>query len=220
MQTRRFTLATLALLAASTALPMAAVAPSSGPTSTVVYVSGDDLVLKASDGKILNYIVPASYKFSTGGKQVVLADLTPGATLTAPVATGSDPLLVASIATMKAKVYATTPPDVLTLTTPMGAKDFTVPDGTKFMVGGKALAYADLASDVTLDITVITPAAEGVNPPPPATPALQGALLIEKSDDLPSAGTNLPLFGIVGFAMLLAGFAMLRLRKPVRVREN
>ncbi len=140
-----------------TALPMAALAPSSGPTSTVVYVSGDDLVLKASDGKILNYIVPASYKFSTGGKQVVLADLTPGATLTAPVATGSDPLLVASITTMKAKVYATTPPDVLTLTTPMGAKDFTVPDGTKFVVGGKALAYADLASDVTLDITVITP---------------------------------------------------------------
>jgi LPXTG-motif cell wall-anchored protein len=209
----RFKLAAIAAFAAASILPACALAPTSGPTSTVVYVSGDDLVLKASDGKILNYIVPMTYKFSTGGKQVTLSGLAPGAMLTAPVATGSDPLLIASIATMKAKVYATAPPDTLTLTTAMGAKDFTVPDGTKFMVAGKALDYKDLASDVMLDVTVVTPAAEGADAPPPATPPMMGALLIEKSDDLPSAGTNLPLYGLIGLALMTMGFVVLRFRK-------
>ena len=45
------------LLAASAVAPslFAQDKPSSGPTSTVVYIGGNDLVIKSSDGKLLNY---------------------------------------------------------------------------------------------------------------------------------------------------------------------
>jgi LPXTG-motif cell wall-anchored protein len=210
----RLKLASLLILAASAAVP--ALAVSSGPTSTVVYVGGNDLVLKAADGTILNYpAVPASTAFASAGKPITWAQLKPGTQLSAPVSTGTDPQVVASITVLKAKVYGTAPPDGITLTTPDGAKNFVVPAGTTFLVGGKALTLHDLASDVTIDATIVTPLAEGADPvPPPVAPPLTGALLVVKSDELPLAGTNLPLYGVVGFAMLLLGFALLR-RKPV-----
>jgi LPXTG-motif cell wall-anchored protein len=220
MQTStRLKLAATFAFATASVVPMSALAPASGPSSTVVYVGGNDLVLKATDGTILNYMVPAGVMFSAGGKQVALAQLTPGTMLTAAVSTGSDPQVVAGITTMKAKVYGTTPPDGITLTTAMGAKDFVVPTGSKFMVGGKSLGLTDLASDVTIDATVITPAAPDAGAvPPPATPAMSGTLLVLKTDDLPSAGTNLPLYGLIGLALMLAGFVVLRFRKPVGMR--
>ena len=208
----RLRLATALVLAASAVAP--ALAVTSGPTSTVVYVAGNDLVLKAADGKILNYTaVPASTTFASAGKPLTFAQLKPGTELSAPVSTGSDPQVVASITVMKAKVYGTAPPDGITLTTPQGAKDFVVPAGATFMVGGKALPLTALASDVTIDATIITPAADGADTPAPVPPPLTGTLLITKADELPLAGTNLPLYGLLGFAMLLLGFALLR-RKP------
>ena len=205
-------LATALVLAASAVLP--ALAATSGPTSTVVYVGGNDLVLKAADGKILNYpAVPAGTKFASEGKSLTFADLKPGTQLSAAVSTGSDPQVVASITVMKAKVYGTAPPDGITLTTPQGAKDFVVPAGTTFTVDGKPLPLSALASDVTIDTTIVTPAAEGADGPIPVPPPMSGTLLVAKTDELPLAGTNLPLYGVVGFALLLLGFALLR--KPV-----
>jgi hypothetical protein len=88
-------LATLLVLAASTAMPI--LGQASGMTSTVVYAGGDDLVIKASDGKLLNFNVPKGTMFTTGGKQVSISELKPGAKLTAPVSTGSDGLIVTSV---------------------------------------------------------------------------------------------------------------------------
>lgn len=209
--------ATLLALAVSAALPAMA-APGSGPTSTVVYVGGNDLVLKASDGKILNYTVPAGYKFTSGGKQVTLSELKTGATLTAPVATGADPQVVSSITVTKAKVYAVTPPDTVTLIMSDGSKDFTLPAGESFWVDGKATPLSSLKPDTMVDVTVVTPAADGAEAgSAPATPAMAGTLLLAKTDELPSAGTNLPLYGLIGVSMLLAGFALLRFRRqPAR----
>jgi LPXTG-motif cell wall-anchored protein len=209
-----------ALLALASAAPAVAALPSSGPTSTVVYVSGSDLVLKASDGSILNYTVPAGYKFTSGGKQVMLADLKPGAALTAPVSTGVDPQVIASIAVTKAKVYAVTPPDAITLILSDGSKDFTVPSGVMFSVGGAATPLASLKPDTMVDVTLLTPAADANPVPPPATPPLSGALLIAKTEDLPSAGTNLPLYGIAGLCMVLLGVAFLSFRKRAPARRQ
>jgi hypothetical protein len=47
---------------------------------------------------------------------------------------------------------------------------------------------------------------------PPATPPQSGTILLasEAGDEekLPEAGTNLPLFGVLGFSALLLGFAL------------
>ena len=222
MRTTLTRTATLLAFAVSAALPAMA-APGSGPTSTVIYVAGNDLVLKASDGKILNYTVPSGYKFTAGGKQVGIGELKAGSTLSAPVSTGADPQIVSGISVTKAKVYAVTPPDTVTLIMSDGSKDFTLPTGESFLVDGKPTPLASLKPDTMVDVTVVTPAADGAEPgPAPATPALAGTLLVAKAEDLPSAGTNLPLYGLIGFAMILTGFAMLRLRRqpvPVRARR-
>jgi LPXTG-motif cell wall-anchored protein len=204
----------LAALAFSCALPAFCSAPTSGATSTVVYVSGSDLVLKAADGTILNYTVPASYEFSVAGKKAALADLKPGVTLTGPVSTGADPQVIASITTAKAKVYSVTPPDTITLILSDGSKDFVVPSGASFMVNGAATPLASVKPDAMVDVTLLTPAPDANPVPPPATPSLMGTLLVAKAEDLPSAGTNLPLYGLFGVALLLAGFALLRFRRP------
>jgi len=217
MDTSKLKLATLAILAALAALPAAAQAtPSSGPTSTVVYVAGDDLVLKASDGKLLNYSVPAGTKFTAGGKQVSLADLKPGTKLTAPVTAGA-PQIVTAVEVVKGKVYGVTPPDGVTLSLAEGTKDLVVPAGTAFMVDGKKLAVADLKPNMMVEATIVSTAADGASAT--AAPAQAGALLVAHAaggDDLPAAGTNLPLFGGLGLVCLSLGLALLNLRKPVK----
>jgi hypothetical protein len=219
MKTNRTKLATAlasAVLFAATALPALALAPSSGPSSTVVYVGGNDLVIKSSDGKLLNYTVPSGVKFTTGGKQVSLSDLKPGTQITAPISTGFDPQIVSSVSVVKGKVYAVAPPDGVTLLLSEGVKELSVPTGTTFMVDGKPLKTAELKPDMMVEVTIVTTAADGASAT--ATPALSGALLVAKTasaDDMPAAGTNLPLLGLIGGTLLMFGFGLLGFnRKP------
>ncbi len=155
---RRLRLATALLFAASSVLPLVAQAPSSGPSSTVVYVGGDDLVLKSSDGKLLNYTVPSGVKFSVASGKVSLSELKPGTKITAPVSTGFDPQIVSSISVVKGKVYAVTPPDGVTLTLSEGIKELAVPAGTTFMVDGKPLKVSELKPDMMVEATIVTTA--------------------------------------------------------------
>jgi hypothetical protein len=207
-------LAAVLVLASSAALPAAAQA--SGATSTVVYAGGDDLVIKASDGKLLNFTVPKGTTFTTGGKQVSLSELKPGAKLTAPVSTGSDGQIVTSIAVAKGKVFVVTPPDGVTLSLAEGTKELAIPAGTTFMVDGKKLTASELKPGMMVEATIVTTAADGASVA--SAPPLSGALLIAHeagAEDLPAAGTHLPLFAALGAACLAVGFALLAFRKPV-----
>lgn len=207
-------IAALFALAASVALPAAAQAPSSGPTSTVVYAGGDDLVLKSSDGKLLNYTVPSGAKFTAEGKQVGLSELKPGTKLTAPVS--GSPQVVTGVQVVKGKIYGITPPNGVTLSLAEGVKDLTVPAGTTFMVDGKKLTVSELKNDMVVEATIVTTAADGTSAA--SAPAQSGALLVAKTggdDDLPAAGTNLPLFGALGAGLLVAGFGLMGYRRPV-----
>jgi hypothetical protein len=205
---------------------LAQVKASSGPSSTVVYVSGNDLVLKASDGKLLNYNVASGTMFDEGGKAVSLSELTPGAKLTKEVSTGFPPEIISAVTVVKGKVFAATPPDVVTLSLADGIKELGVPTGTKFMVDGKPITITDLKPDMMVEATVVTTVApdakpEVVNAPAPTAPALNGVLLVSKTPGsgdsaLPEAGTNLPLYGVLGMLLLAVGAAMAFWRRPVR----
>lgn len=216
---RRLRLATALLFAASSVVSLVAQAPSSGPSSTVVYVGGDDLVLKASDGKLLNYTVPSGVKFSVAAGKVGLSELKPGTKITAPVVTGFEPKIVSGISVVKGKVYAVTPPDGVTLLLSEGVKELSVPAGTTFMVDGKSLKVSELKPDMMVDATIVT-TADADAASATATPALVGTLLVAKgasADDMPAAGTNLPLIGLIGAMMLAMGFWLRKFApKPVR----
>ena len=216
---RRLRLATTLLFFTTSVLSLAAQAPGSGPSSTVVYVGGDDLVLKSSDGKLLNYTVPSGVKFSVASGKVSLAELKPGAKITAPVVTGFEPKIVSGISVVKGKVYAVTPPDGVTLLLSEGVKELSVPAGTLFLVDGKSLKVSELKPDMMVDATIVT-TADAAAASATATPPLVGTLLVAKgasADDMPAAGTNLPLIGLLGAMFLMMGFWLRQVgAKPVR----
>jgi hypothetical protein len=220
---RRLVVATVFAFAASAVTAVAQVKASSGPTSTVVYVSGNDLVVKAADGKLLNYNVAPGTTFAAGGKSASLADLKPGTKLTKELSTGFDPQIISGVQVVKGKVFAVTPPDGVTLSLSDGIKELTVPTGTTFTVDGKSVTIDALKPDMMVQATVVTTIADNAKPEvanaaAPAAPAQTGALLVAKTlgdgeASVPEAGTNLPLYGVMGFALLMIG-GFLMLRKP------
>jgi len=206
--TCRLNLATLLVLAASAVLPAVAQL-SSGPTSTVVYVGGNSLVVSSADGKLLSFTVAPGTKLSAGGSMVSLDALKPGTKLTAPVPGAAK--AVTGVSLVKGKVYVTAPPDAITLVTPAGTKDFVVPAGTTFMVDGKPLKTGELKPDMMVEATIVT-TGDDTATSASAAPVLVGTLLLSKTasaDDMPSAGTTLPLYGLAGAIALLLGFALL-----------
>jgi hypothetical protein len=218
-------LGAVALAAAVTAAgtSRAQTAPTSGPSSTVVYVGGNDLVIKATDGKLLNYSVAAGTKFTVGDKQETLAELKPGVKLTKEVSTGFDPQIVSAVKVVKGKVFAATPPDAVSLLLADGIKELTVPSGTTFVVDGKPMTIKDLKPEMMVEATVVTTVAEDaapevVNAPAPPAPAMAGALLVAKTmgsgeSSVPLAGTNLPLYGLMGICLLAVGMGMMLYRR-------
>ena len=211
-------IAALFAFAASAALPAAvAEAPSSGPTSTVVYAGGDDVVIKAADGKLLNYSGPAGTKLTAGGKQVGVSELKPGTKLTAPVS--GTPQIVTGVSVVKGKVYGITPPNGVTLSLAEGVKDVVVPAGTTFSVDGKKLSVAELKADMMVEATIVTTTTAADGASATSTPAQSGALLIAKAageEDLPAAGTHLPLYLVLGIGCLSLGAALLVYRRPMQ----
>lgn len=212
----RLKIAALFVLGVSAVVPALAQAPSSG--STVVYAGGDDVVVKSADGKLLNYMVTPDTKLMAEGKQVPVGELKPGEKLTAAIP--GTPQVVTAVNVVKGKVYGITPPNGVTLSLPEGVKDLTVPEGTTFMVDGKRLTVSQLKSDMVVEATIVTTGSGTDTTTASATPAQSGALLVAKTateEDLPAAGTNLPLFGATGMVLLSAGLGLMAWRrKPVR----
>lgn len=79
----------------------------------VVYVEGNDLVLRLEDGKIEHLVVPESDKFTIDGKDVTVHDLTPGTKLTQTIMTTTAPRYVTTVRTLKGKVRHVNPHGLL-----------------------------------------------------------------------------------------------------------
>jgi len=201
---KKFVLGLLMALCALGACRTAWAGPEAAIGATVVYVSGNDLLIKATDGRLLNYTVPAGYQFTIASGKVALKDLKAGAVLTGPVATGSEPLITGHVETVKAKVYVARPPDTVTLILSDGSQDFTVPSGTMFTVNGATVPLSGLKRNDEVEATLLM-AGKGDG----STPALKGALLVEKSEDLPQAGSMLPTVVVVGVSMVMVGMVMM-----------
>ena len=193
------------LLALATALPALA-------QSTVVYSTPNDIVVKRADGQLINYTVAAGSTISVAGKKVPASEIKPGTKLTDPIP--GDGKVVTGISTATGgKVYQVSPPDKVTLSLASGIKEVTVPAGTSFTVGGKKVGISELKKDMTVDATIVatTSGSDATgNTPPSSTPALAGPIVLDIAggDDLPAAGTNLPLYGGLGVIILALGLAL------------
>jgi hypothetical protein len=155
----------------------------------VVYVEGNDLVLKMEDGKIEHLVVPDSDRFTISGNEVSVHELTPGTKLTQTITTTTTPRYVTSVRTLKGKVWHVSPHrSTVILTLPDGTnQSYTIPAHAKLTIGGTTKTAYDLRKGMNLEATVITDDTHTVVernksvvaelPAPPPTPREVGVLL-------------------------------------------
>lgn len=192
----------------------------------VVYVEGNDLVLKLENGRLEHLVVPDSDKFTIDGSDVTVRDLTPGTKLTQTITTTTAPRYVTSVRVLKGKIWHISRPRTVILTLPDHTNQrYTIPEDASFMIGGKQKTVYDLRKGMTITATIITDDEHTVmeqaksivgQAPPPAIPHELGVLMIFQPTPAPSApvmmasaeepvastlpetGTLLPLAGLLG----------------------
>jgi hypothetical protein len=161
---------------------------------TVVYVSGNDLVVRMDNNQLRDFVVPSDTKFTVDGKEVGLQDLTPGTKLTQTIAIIAEDRMIMDVRTVDAKVLEVKPP-YLTVMTGDKERYVRVPEGSRFTVNGKEMKLSDLHAGMQVQGTLVTAVpttvvvrkttVTGQAPKPIEAPVLVGALLILEADDIP-----------------------------------
>lgn len=196
--------------------------------ATIVYVEGNNLVLKLEDGKVEHLVVPFDEKFHVDGEELTVAHLTPGTKLTQTVTTTTTPRYVNTARTLKGRVWHVNAPRSVILSLPDGTHQlYEVPSHAKFKVNGKEKTVFDLRKGMTLEATIITDSTESEvssnkatkgEAPVLALPTLADVMLIqlpsysatitheptdvasaeEPPAMLPETASSLPLVGLLG----------------------
>jgi sortase A len=188
----------------------------------IVYVEGNDLVLKLENGRVEHLIVPDSDKFTIDGKEVSVHQLVPGTKLTQTITTTTTPRYVNKVRTIEGKVWHVSAPKSLILSLPDNTNQiFTVPNDAKFTINGQEKTVFDLKKGMNITATIVTDeehsviesnkVAVGNAPRIVATPREMGVLLFtmpqppvmladagKPAETLPETGSPLPLIGLVG----------------------
>ena len=197
----------------------------------VVYVSGNDVVVKMEDGTIRHVAnVPETARIMVGGKQLGIHDLTPGMKLERTITTTSTPRTVKTVQTVTGRIWQIAPPTSVTLTLEDGTNQrFTIPKGQKFNVDGQMVDAFQLRNGMKISATKITEVPEtviaheshvsGTMPPPPPAPPPDMPLLIvvtrqitappveqaageATAEKLPKTASLVPLVGLLGLVFL------------------
>jgi hypothetical protein len=164
----------------------------------VVYVAGNDLVVKMENGEIRSVTVPDSARATVDGKELSVHDLKPGMKLQRTIVTTATPRTVTTVRTIQGKVWQISAPNTVILTLPDNTnKQYRIPKNQKFTIDGQELTAFELKKGMNVSATVLTAVPEtvvaeqrkvtGSAPPPPPTPPIQGALLIETPAPAPKA---------------------------------
>lgn len=164
----------------------------------VVYVSGNDLVLKMEDGELRHFPnVPYSTKTIVDGKELSVHDLKPGMKLEHTTVTSTTPRMITTVKTVTGKVWHVTPPTSVILTLEDGTnQSFKIPKGQKFTINGKETDAFGLKKGMNISATSITEVPEivvaqevkrtGTMPPPPEPPKADAPILIVVAMPAPS----------------------------------
>lgn len=205
----------------------------------VVYVEGNDLVIKVENGRLEHLVVPDTDKFHIDGREASVYDLKPGMKLTETITTTTTPRYVKTIRTIEGKVWLVHPPETVILTLPDHKHMiYKVPSHATFTINDKPQTVFELRKGMKFKATIVKDEPETViesakhvvaeAPPAPVIPQEVGTLLIEEAereapvmtaqadlpDVLPETGSWLPLIGFVG---AFASAASLGLRVYRRV---
>lgn len=167
----------------------------------VVYVTGNDLVVKMENGEVRHIVVPDSARATVDGKELSVHDLKPGMKLERTITTTTTPQVVTTVKSVEGRVVRTNPPYSVTLQLADGTtKTYKVPKDQKFNIDGQEKTVFDLRKNMEVTATAVTehPAevveqaskVTGTAPPPPQPPPTEpivGVILIEKAPAPPPA---------------------------------
>lgn len=198
----------------------------------IVYVEGNDLVLKLENGRVEHLIVPDSDRFSIDGKQVSVHELVPGTKLTQTITTTTTPRYVNAVRTIEGKVWHVNAPKSVILTLPDNQHQvFNVPNHAKFTIDGKEKTVFDLRKGMKIKATVVTDEEHTLiesskvafgQAPRITMPTTTGVLLFltpnepqvelasaeQAADVLPETGSFHPLVGLVGILVIAMSVAL------------
>jgi len=205
----------------------------------IVYVEGNNLVLKLEDGKVEHMIVPIDEKFNIDGREVTVAELKSGTRLTQSITTTTTPHYVTTVRNLKGKVWHVNAPGSVIVTLPDHSNVlYKVPSHAKFTIAGKEKTVFDLKKGMSINATIVTEEPKTViemskanvgQAPRPQLPPLVGVLLIQKAgpqieevasnvsadhaDTLPETASPLPLAGLLGLASLASALSLGGIRR-------
>jgi hypothetical protein len=197
----------------------------------VVYVSGNDVVIKKEDGSLRDFFdVPDSVTVTVDGRQLNVHQLKPGMKVEKQTITTSTPRIITKVETVTGKVWRVSPPHSVILTLEDGTnQQFNIPKGQKFTIDGQETDAFGLKKGMNISAQRITEVPEtvitqevsrtGTMPPPPPSPKQDVPVLIVVTAPaeapvqtaaaepapakLPKTASLLPLLGLLG--MLFCG---------------
>jgi sortase A len=202
----------------------------------VVYVEGNDLVLKLENGRVEHMVVPDSDKFSIDGKEISVHELVPGTKLTQTITTTTTPRYVNSVRTIEGKVWHVNAPKSVILTLPDNTNQiYNVPNHAKFVIEGRQKTVFDLRNGMKIKATIVTDDEHTVveqskfafGQAPSQTPREVGVLLFlapaqpqvtlasaeQPAKMLPETGSSLPLVGLMGALAIAMSFGLWAVRR-------
>lgn len=203
-------------------------------SGTVVYVSGNQLVVKGDNGVVKDFNIPEGEKFDVDGQKVSVHELKPGTHLTQTITTKTTPHMITTVRTISGKVWYVNAPSTVILTLPDNTnKQYKVPKGQMFNINGTEQSVFHLRKGMQVSATVVTEVPEthvSMNQavtgsaPPPAIPDHVDVLMVESPAPvetaaaepapaaLPHTGSELPLIGLLGAFSLGMGGLVRRIR--------
>lgn len=211
---------------------------------TVVYVSGNNCVIKAEDGTLRHFDnVPESTTVTVDGKQLNIHQLQPGMIVERQTITTTTPKMITTVKTVTGTVWQVSPPNSVILTMENGKnQQFKIPKGQKFTINGQETDAFGLKKGMKVDaqqvieqpITVVTQEIKrtGIAPPPPPAPKPDVPILVlfvpvaapapvetaaaePAPSKLPTTASNLPLIGLLGVLFCGISLAAMAIRGTI-----
>jgi hypothetical protein len=197
----------------------------------VVYVEGNDLVLRLADGDVRQFQVSDSSEFTSDGKKVTVRELKPGMTVSAMVFTALAPKWVDTVETLQMGTVWKTIGGNMVIRTPQGEnRMYRVPSGGKITLEGKEIRLDQLHEGDKITATVVKTrpssaagSVAAVAHHRPATPARVGALLIDEGampDEPPGMWGTTTIIILVAAIILVALLILLVMQRKRRARAK
>jgi RNase P/RNase MRP subunit p29 len=194
----------------------------------IVYVSGNDVVVKMEDGSLRDFFnVPDSTTITVDGRQLNVHQLKAGMKVERQTIVTTTPRMITRVETVTGKVWHVAPPNSVVLTLEDGTnQSFKIPNGQKFTINGSETDAFGLKKGMVVSAQRVTEIPEtvvthevkrtGKMPPPPPPPQQDLPVLIVVAPTaapvetasaepapttLPKTASELPLLGLLGMAL-------------------